>query len=130
MECKSFPEIKKTTTYVLRVALWVHLAMTSFSQVVAVLLVLTPCTCCCKHLEAFGYFIEEFCQTHNIREQTTSSIQQWHQSRRRTTKERCLIENIKFIKAIMTKFTMQNYRRWGSKMLIWAGTSSNTNSIF
>ena len=58
-------------------------------------------TCCCKHLGAFCYFLEEFCRTHNIREQTTSksSIQQWHQPRKRTTKEPCSIDNIKFIKA-------------------------------
>ena len=99
LECKCFPEMKKTTTYGVRVAL-----DRSSNDIV-----FAKCgcpagrgpTCCCKHLGAFCYFLEEFCRTHKIREQTTStsSIQQWHQPRKRTTKEPCSIENIKFIKA-------------------------------
>ena len=99
LECKCFPEMKKTTTYGVRVAL-----DRSSNEIVC-----ARCgcpagrgpTCCCKHLGAFCYFLEEFCRTHNIREKTTStsSIQQYHQPRKRTTKEPRSIDNIKFIKA-------------------------------
>ena len=55
--------------------------------------------CTCKHLACFCYFIEEFCRHGNINyaESTTSSLQQWHQPRKRLSTA-CTLNNIKFIK--------------------------------
>ena len=54
--------------------------------------------CTCKHLACFCYFIEEFCRHGTINySSATSSLQQWHQPRKRSSTP-CTVNNIKFTK--------------------------------
>ncbi len=95
MKCTCMPEMRKDITYTLRVI---------FNSTSDIMFAVCGCPvghgpqCTCKHLACFCYFVEEFCRHGTINySSATSSLQQWHQPRKRSSTP-CTVNNIKFTK--------------------------------
>lgn len=89
--------MKKTVSYSIRVAFTVCNSNIIFA--------IRGCpagngpTSTCKHIDALCYFLEEFCRLDTVSYSScTSSLQMWHQPRKRHSTP-CTLNNIKFIKA-------------------------------
>ena len=122
MKCSCLPEMKKTLSYSIRVAFTICNSNIIFA--------VCSCpagngpTCTCKHIGAFCYFLEEFCRLNTVSYSScTSSLQMWHQPRKRQSTP-CTLNNIKFIKAEYGKEKWVISTNYDPRPVAYRGTAS------
>uniref|UniRef100_A0A1X7VVI1 SWIM-type domain-containing protein n=1 Tax=Amphimedon queenslandica TaxID=400682 RepID=A0A1X7VVI1_AMPQE len=122
VKCSCLPEMKKTLSYSIRVRFTIHNSNIIFAV----------CGCpagngptsTSKHIGAFCYFLEEFCRLHTVSYSScTSSLQMWHQPRKRHSTP-CTLNNIKFIKAEYGKEKQVISTNYDPRPVPYRGTTS------
>ena len=97
VKCKCHAEMKKNQLYLMRAV---------FNTTSDIVFAVCGCvagagpTCSCKHFGALCYFLEEFCRLTIQTSYTscTSSLQTWHQPRKRPSSSTSTLSAIKFVK--------------------------------